>query len=237
MLPDATWQARNRLEANGDGYPDLLPEDAEVTLRRPYAGDGLPPGFAGDQSAVLRFLDRERLRYELTTDLALASRDVPRLDRYTGDPLSRARRGSRRSARSSGCARYVQGGRSARLGGPGWLRLERGCRSAGAFCAGGARPSRALFGERLRYEREAVPVAVLSDRIGFFRGVPGSFGPFGPLEESQRLPPGARLLASAGTGESRRALVVYRTGRWRRRAGRRSTASAARFVPRPPPRG
>jgi hypothetical protein len=70
---------------------------------------------------------------------------------------------------------------------------------------------RALFGERLRYERQPVPVAVLSDSIGFFRGVPGSFGPFGPLEESLRLPPGARLLASAGTGESRRALVVYRT--------------------------
>jgi hypothetical protein len=69
---------------------------------------------------------------------------------------------------------------------------------------------RALFGERLRYERQAVPLAVLSDSIGFFRGVPGSFGPFGPLEESQRLPPGSRLLASAGTGESRRALVVYR---------------------------
>ena len=27
VLPEATWQARNRLEANGDGYPDLLPED------------------------------------------------------------------------------------------------------------------------------------------------------------------------------------------------------------------
>ena len=32
VLPDATWQARNRLEGNGDGYPDLLPEDAEVSL-------------------------------------------------------------------------------------------------------------------------------------------------------------------------------------------------------------
>ena len=78
----------------------------------------------------------------------------------------------------------------------------------------GRRPGvRALFGERLRYEPEAVPVAVLSDRTGFFRGVPGSFGPYGPLEESLRLPPGARLLASAGTGEGRRAVVVYRLGR------------------------
>ena len=43
VLPDATWQARNRLETNGDGYPDLLPEDsagepaAAVRGQRPAA--------------------------------------------------------------------------------------------------------------------------------------------------------------------------------------------------------
>ena len=67
---------------------------------------------------------------------------------------------------------------------PGRVRLER-AEVAGRNLLRGRRTTvRALFGERLRYEREAVPVAVLSDRIGFFRGVPGSFGPFGPLEES-----------------------------------------------------
>jgi hypothetical protein len=36
------------------------------------------------------------------------------------------------------------------------------------------------------------------------------FGPFGPLEESLGLPRGARVLAAAGTGALRPALVVYR---------------------------
>jgi hypothetical protein len=208
VLPDATWQARNRLESNGDGYPDLLPEDAQVSLERPYAGSGLPPGFAGDQSGVLLFLDRERLRYEITTDVALAT-SGGRLGRYSGILYAGAPRFSPFRTQRLLRAYVKAGGRLAWLGRGGF---DWSAEVAGRSLLRGRRTTVcALFGERLRYEREAVPVAVLSDRIGFFRGVPGSFGPFGPLEESQRLPPGARLLASAGTGESRRALVVYRT--------------------------
>jgi hypothetical protein len=218
VLPDATWQARNRLESNGDGYPDVLPEDPRVTLLRPYAGAGLPPGFAGDQSALIRFLDRERLRYDITTDVALATPGAAPLGRYTGILYAGAPRFS--PARVQGLLRsYVdRGGRLAWIGRGGfdWTVhvTRRGADgSTRDTLLRGRRPTvRALFGERLRYEPEAVPVAVLSDGIGFFRGVPGSFGPFGPLEESLRQPRGARLLASAGTGEGRLALVVYRQG-------------------------
>lgn len=216
VLPDATWQARNPLETNGDGYPDLLPEDRRVSLLRPYAGDGLPPGFAGDQSGLLRFLDRERLRYDITTDVALTSPGAPRLTRYAGILYAGAPRFSPLSVRGLLRGYVNAGGRLAWVGRGGfdWSVLVGPERGAAEWLARGRRPTvRALFGERLRYEREPAPVAVLSDRIGFFRGVPGSFGPFGPLEESLRLPPGARLLASAGTSEDRRALVVYRQRR------------------------
>jgi hypothetical protein len=208
VLPDATWQARNPLETDGDGYPDLLPEDSRVSLLRPYAGTGLPPGFAGDQSAVLRFLDREGLRFDITTDIALAT-SRGGLGRYSGILYAGAPRFSPFRTQRLLRAYVNAGGRLAWLGRGGF---DWSAEVAGRSLLRGRRTTaRALLGERLRYEREAVPVAVLSDRIGFFRGVPGSFGPFGPLEESLRLPPGARLLASAGTGESRRALVVYRT--------------------------
>jgi hypothetical protein len=208
VLPEATWQARNRLEADGNGYPDMLPEDPKVSLLRPFAGAGLPPGFAGDQSGVLRFLDRERLRFDITTDVALATSQA-RLGRYAGilyaGPPRFSPIGTQQRLRE-----YVKGG--GRLAWVGRGGFDWSVDVAGRSLLRGRRTTvRALFGERLRYEREAVPVAVLSDRIGFFRGVPGSFGPFGPLEESLRLPPGARMLASAGTGEDRRALVVYRT--------------------------
>jgi len=210
VLPEATWQARNRLETNGDGYPDLLPEDPSVNIARPYAG-GLPAGFAGDTSALVRFLDGEGLRYDITTDLALARSGAPALDRYRGVLYAGPPRFVPVRARERLRAYVLAGGRLAWVGRGGF---DWTAQLTGDTLFRGRRPGvRALFGERLRYEPEAVPVAVLSDRTGFFRGVPGSFGPYGPLEESLRLPPGARLLASAGTGEERRAVVVYRLGR------------------------
>ena len=210
VLPEATWQARNRLETNGDGYPDLLPEDPSVSIARPYAG-GLPAGFAGDTSALVRFLDGEGLRYDITTDLALARSGAPALGRYRGVLYAGPPRFAPVRARDRLRAYVLAGGRLAWAGRGGF---DWTAQLTGDTLFRGRRPGvRALFGERLRYEPEAVPVAVLSDRTGFFRGVPGSFGPYGPLEESLRLPPGARLLASAGTGEERRAVVVYRLGR------------------------
>jgi hypothetical protein len=210
VLPAATWQARNPLETNGDGYPDLLPEDPSVSVARPYA-DGLPAGFAGDQSALVRFLDGEGLRYDVTTDLALARARAPGLGRYRGVLFAGPPRFAPVAARDHLRAYVRRGGRLAWVGRGGF---DWTVQLTGDTLFRGRRPGvRALFGERLRYEREAVPVAVLSDRIGFFAGVPGSFGPYGPLEESLQLPPRARLLASAGTGEERRAVVVYRLGR------------------------
>jgi hypothetical protein len=218
VLPDATWQARNRLESNGDGYPDVLPEDGRVTLRRPYAGSGLPPGFAGDPSALLRFLDGQGARYDITTDVALSAPGGASLDRYGGILYTGAPRFSPVPVQPLLRAYVEAGGRLAWLGRGGFdwsvhvTRQGEESRARDTLLRGRRPTVRALFGERLRYERQAVPVAVLSDQIGFFRGVPGSFGPLGPLEESLRLPPDARLLASAGTGEARRALVVYRKG-------------------------
>jgi hypothetical protein len=210
VLPSATWQARNPLETNGDGYPDVLPPDPRVALDRAFAGSGLPPGFVPDQSGLLRFLDGERFRYELTTDLALAARRNVTLDRYTGVLFAGAPRFAPAPLGQLLRAYVRVGGRVAWVGRRGFewsvlarrTQLERGRRSA--------RP--ALLGERLRLEPEAVPLAVLSDRVNFFEGISSSIGPFGPLEESRRLPPGARLLASAGTGAERPSLVVYRAG-------------------------
>jgi hypothetical protein len=151
--------------------------------------------------------------------VALAGRAGSSLRRYSGILYAGAPRFSPVPVQRVLRAYVDAGGRVAWVGRGGFdwsvhLTRRDGEDGAGDTLLRGRRPTvRALFGERLRYERQAVPVAVLSDQISFFRGVPGSFGPFGPLEESLRLPPGARLLASAGTGEARQALVVYRQGR------------------------
>ena len=211
VLPATTWQARNPLEVNGDGYPDVLPEDRRVSARRPFAHDGMPPGFVPDQSGVLRYLDRERLRYDLTTDLALSSgAAASALDRYTGILFAGAPRFASYGVEALLRIYLRGGGRVAWIGRRGfeWSVRTVGSRELTS-------PRRALaarFGERVRLEPEPVPVAVLTDSIRFFAGVPGAFGPFGPLEESLRLPRGAVLLASAGTGGARPSVVVYRRG-------------------------
>ena len=211
VLPATTWQARNPLEADGDGYPDLLPEDRSVSTRRAFAHDGLPPGFVPDQSGVLRFLDRERLRYDLTTDLALSTGTRPGdLERYTGVLFAGAPRFASYAVVAVLRTYLRAGGRLAWIGRHGFEWSVRAV--DGRALAAPRRALAARFGERVRLEPEAVPLAVLTDRIRFFAGGPGAFGPFGPLEESLRLPRGAHLLASAGTGATRPAVVVYRRG-------------------------
>jgi hypothetical protein len=209
VLPAATWQARNRLETDGDGYPDTLPAARRVDARRPFAGDGLPPGFAPDQVGLLGFLDRERLRYELTTDLALASPRGVALDRYTGILVAGVPRFVPARVERQLRAYVHAGGRLAWVGRRAfeWNVLVRG-----SELERGRSPRDVAFAERVRQERESVPLAVLGDQVGFFASVPGSFGPFGPLEESVRLSRRARPLASAGTGAERPALIVYRIG-------------------------
>ncbi len=80
VLPALTWQGRNDVDDNGDGLPDSLERERKARVQRPFAGGRLPAGFKTGEAKLLGYLDRNRLRYELTTDLALA--------RAGGEPLS-----------------------------------------------------------------------------------------------------------------------------------------------------
>jgi hypothetical protein len=215
VLPATTWQARNRLETDGDGYPDVLPAAGRVSVRRPFAGDGMPPGFQGDQSSLLGFLDRERLRYEITTDLVLARRGASRLDEYRGVLFAGAPRFVPRRVQRLLRAYVRNGGRVAWAGRHGFewsVSVGTDNRGAPTELVDANRSRRTPFGEQVRLEGQPAPVAILTDNIRFFTGVSAAFGPFGSLEESVALPRATRLLASAGTGAERPAIVVYRRG-------------------------
>jgi hypothetical protein len=206
VLPTIAWQALNPVEGNGDGYPDLLPLDRSVGLDRPFAGRGRPAAFA-TTAALLRYLHASRLRYDVTTDLELIRDGRGLLRRYTGVLVA----GSERFASvalTRSLAEYVKaGGRLAWVGTRGFSRAVAVSRSSIA----GTRTSRFL-GERVRIERGPRALVVLGDRIDFFRGVNGAFGPFPRLEPSLQLPAGSRLLASAGAEPRRPDVVVYRFG-------------------------
>jgi len=210
VVPALTWEARNTLDTTGDGFPDVLPEDPSVGLVRPFAGGGLPPSFALNEAPLFRVLDRMRVRYDVTTDLALVKGMARPPIRY-------------RAILFAGAPRYFP----TELGGLARSYVESGGRIAW-FGTGGftspvrlrgnllerlpASPDRNALGERLRPRNQGL-LTVLGDTIEFFRGVGANFGSFPRLEETVELPRGARILASAGSEANRPSLVVYRDGR------------------------
>jgi hypothetical protein len=207
VLPTVTWQALNRVEANGDGYPELLPLDRAVGLERPFAGRGLPPPYAST-AALLAYLRAAGLRYDLTTDLALARKTEASLRRYSGVMIAGSARFAPPTFMDSLAGYVRQGGRLGWIGTRGFgeaVSLE------GSSIVQGGRAT--FVGEQVRPERGPRALVVLGDRIDFFRGVEGAFGPFPRLEPTFRLPAGTRLLASAGAEPRRPDIVVYRLGR------------------------
>jgi hypothetical protein len=216
VLPAITWQGRNDLDANGDGFGDLIPEDQSVALARPFAGRGLPAGFTAREAPVLLMLDRDHRSYDITTDVELANARVS-----AGTLPAIARRsvlfaGSPRlfspEVASAMRAHVRAGGRVAWLGTYGFTQPV-GVRSDFLRRLPPVLAGRNALGERLRLAVRNAALTVLGDRIDFFAGGSDVFGPFPTLEPSERLPAGAQLLAAAGHEAGRPSLVVYRQGK------------------------
>ena len=139
VLPAVTWQGTNEFDSDLDGFADTLDEVNAVAAERPFAGGDLPLRFRSEVSPLLQFLDRERLPYDLTTDLSLARR------RGAGD-RQRAGRGDRGHVDLAAAPRprpAARGGQGGRAGG-GVVRRESRCagrsRSTARCCATPARP-------------------------------------------------------------------------------------------------
>ncbi|RKQ92335.1 hypothetical protein C8N24_2181 [Solirubrobacter pauli] len=80
VMPTLTWIGRDRVDDRPfDGLPNTLLTGDKVRWPRMFAGDhGLPAGFAEDIAPVLVFLDRRKLRYDLTSDIDLDLTRNPR---------------------------------------------------------------------------------------------------------------------------------------------------------------
>ena len=117
VVPAITWLGVDKVDDDGDGLPDTLETGGPVRWPRVISGDhGLPAAFADQTAPLLVFLDRARIRYDLTSDIALArSRDPRATDRegvVLAGPLRWVPRALARRLR-----RYVEdGGRLASFG-------------------------------------------------------------------------------------------------------------------------
>jgi len=217
VLPLTTWQGLNPADDDGDGRPDTLSAGLPVRLARPFAGDGIPPQIRRHEALLLAQLDRKGRRYDLTTDVALARGEGPKL-------------GDHRGVIIAGDARWLDGRAARALRGfvrDGGRLLSVGTRSlrrSVTFTPGGRAilptlpTERDLFGARLgSVVRPAAPVTLVnvSDRIDLFAGTAGQFGAVGSNEPTAAVSGGEAAIASAAATRDgdRQVIVAARVGK------------------------
>ncbi|MEA2420356.1 MAG: hypothetical protein QOE60_2562, partial [Thermoleophilaceae bacterium] len=211
VLPAISWQGLNAVDDDFDGFADSFPKARSLGLDRPFASGGLPPDFGAEVAPLLRYLDRERLPYDLTTDLSLARGQGPALGNAPGvafagsalwlpEPLLRRLRDE-----------VADGLRVASFGADAFRRTVR------------IRDDRLVDPRRQRANgfgeataplttTDPAPLTVFEDGLGIFEGLDAFIGDFTEFEQSRRLPTGARPIASAGRDPSEPAFVAFGLG-------------------------
>ncbi len=211
VLPVLTWQALNPVDDDLDGFADTFPSARRIRLDREFAGGAPPAGLVREASPLLRFLDRARLPYDLTTDLALARGEGPALGNAPGVAIA----GSAVWLPASLEKRlrdYVDGG--GRLVSFGADALRRNAKLAGEVLADPSPPAaRNVFGERTGLVRTGpAPLSVSQDDLGLFEGLSSLIGDFTVFERSLALPAGTDTVVAAGRDAEQPALVGFKRG-------------------------
>jgi hypothetical protein len=210
VVPAGSWQASNPYDDDGDGLPNTLDRGGPVGLDRPFAGSGLPAGFSRREAPLLAFLDRAGLRYDLTTDVALARGRPPTLQGHRGAVLAGVPRwlpgdvGQRLSGWADTGGRILVLGtdalrRTAQLNGN---QLSRPSGPASVDALGDRQVALASVGQLLVFR---------DDKLGLFTGTDGLFTGFGPAERSEDL--GSKVQAAAGPQEGQSVIVAYTVGK------------------------
>lgn len=225
VLPQITWQGLNLLDDDGDGLANALQStagEAATRIRTPRLFGTLPSSYETEVAPVLEWLVRERKRFEITTDLALALQSGgddrssgPQLEGRPGVLLVGEARWTTPAAAKRMRAFVQAGGNvavldpaglhsSVELGGsnPRRRRLE----SPGPFDPADA------FGMVSRGAvRLTGPLENDLDEIGLFAGTDGRFEGFRtgwPVESED----GGEPAASAVDGAEHRVIVASRLG-------------------------
>jgi flagellar hook assembly protein FlgD len=212
VLPAISWQGANEVDDDRDGFADTLDDSVAVALARPFAGGRPPAGFDELVSPLLRYLDRNRLSYDLTTDLALARATGPAIDDARGVLFAGSERWLTERL-DLALREYVdRGGRVASFGTDAFRRRVE---ITPQLLADPSAPEpRNVFGEATAPAAidEPAPMTVTGDRLGVFAGTDGFIGLFDAFEQSRARPEGSRLVAAAGRPGQAPAFVAYRLG-------------------------
>jgi hypothetical protein len=211
VLPAMSWQGLNPVDDDLDGFADSLPAGRSVGLTRPFRTGGLPPRFSAEVGPLLRYLDRERLAYDLTTDVSLARGEGPALGNAPGVALAGSALWLPESLMRRLRDEVADGLRLASFGADALRRTVR-LRGDRLSDPSGRRRVDA-FGESTSLLRtSSAPLSVFQDGLGLFEDLDAFFGDFTVFEESGGLPTESRRIASAGRDPRTPAFVAYGVG-------------------------
>ncbi len=216
VLPVISWSGTNPLDDDGDGAPNLLVRGSSARLAR-VSARGLPQGFVDHEAPTLVWLGRERHRYDLTTDAALAQRAGPRLAAYKGVLIVGNARWLTPRVRES-LKRYARGGGTVVSLGTDALRRTVQLKD-GRLSAPSKNRVTDVFGAQIRpVVRDPTRLQLFKDnpRLTLFEGSDGSFDTVDAYEQTIGLGEG-KLLSSAVTVEpaNRTVIVAARLGKGR----------------------
>jgi hypothetical protein len=197
VLPYMTWQGRNPVDDDGDGLPDRLDLGVGVRGARPFAGSGIPFGFRHFEAPTISWLDHTHRGYDITTDLALALGQGPKLAGHQGVLIPGDMRWITRRLGEQLRSFVRGGGRVASLGTDSLLRGVR-ISPAGRLYDPTPPAASDLFGARLRpLEHGTVTLQSFTDDLQLFADSNGTYGPFTSYEQTRAVGPDADLASDA----------------------------------------
>jgi len=210
VLPALTWQGENLADdAPYDGIPNTLDDGGPVLLHRPFAR-GLPQGF-GDEEALLAYLDKVRLGYDLTTDVGLID-GTSTLSGHAGVVLAGDERWLPQSI-LAGLRTYVAaGGRVLSLG---IGSLQSSVKVTTTQASDPTEPHGtdafdARFGQIVNGNTDLI--TVIRDGLGLFNSTSGAFSGYRAFQPI--MPPsGARSVSEAATSTGGPSIVGYSLGK------------------------
>jgi hypothetical protein len=214
VLPTLTWQGENPVDDNFDGFPDTLSAGGPVVLHRPLAG-ALPSGLGGEE-ALIAYLNRAGLPYDLTTDLALVDGSGPRLAGHTGVVFAGPEQWLPAALAPELRSFVEQGGRVLSLG-TGSLQRTAVVKQtpAGLQALDPSAPAAtdaldARPGPLVTHNADAI--VRFRDDLGIFNGTSGTFSGFGSFAPILSVLAPARIVSAAGTTSQTPSIVGYRLG-------------------------
>jgi flagellar hook assembly protein FlgD len=213
VLPAITWQGLNPVDDDADGFPDTLDVARSVPVSRPLAGGRPPVGFGSEVAPLLSFLDANRLRYDVTTDVALAAGRGPGFGDHRGVVLAGSERWFTEELDRRLRAYVERGGRVASFGTD---ALRRTIALTPTRLADPSPPQETnVLGEQTGAASSAAAPLVVNpgDTLGLFSGTDGFVGLFTRFEQSRRRVGGTKVEASAGRDRSHPAFIAYTLGR------------------------